>query len=253
MRFERARTPLLRVAGIALFLAAWQAATSLELLGSVFGPAFGPQAGGRALLVMARSGVLLEQAEASLGRFGLGLLIAVVIGGPLGFLIGYFRSLEALTTVVFQMLRMTSPLALVPIALVAFGVGSRPVVFLVAYAALWPVVLSTAHGVSRVSPTWKRMVRAFGARDRSVLAKVIVPAALPELVQGIRLAVGVGWIVLVPAEMLGVDSGLGYQILDSRDRFAYDELVATILVIGLLGLALDLALRRLKEVVSWTA
>ncbi|MBU2600929.1 MAG: ABC transporter permease [Actinobacteria bacterium] len=242
----------LKLLGVLAFLSLWQAATSAGLLGEAFGADFGPVRGLRALGRLAASGVLVEQSSASLGRLGLGLGIAVLIGAPLGVLVGYSRPLDAATSVVFQFLRMTSPLALVPVALVAFGVGSRPVVFLVAFAALWPVLLSTAHGVSRVSPIWKRVVRGFGGGDRAVVRRVIIPATVPDLLQGVRLALGVSWVVIVPAEMLGVDSGLGYQILDARDRFAYDELVATILAIGLLGYLTDLALRWLKERYSWS-
>lgn len=243
----------LRAIGVVVFLIGWQSATSMGMLGEAFGSDFGPVRGIRAFGKMAVSGVLAEQSAASLSRLGLGLGFAVLIGAPLGLFVGYFRRLDAATSVVFQFLRMTSPLALVPLALVAFGVGSRPVVFLVAFAAVWPVLLSTAHGVSRVSPIWKRVVRGFGGGDRAVVRKVILPAAVPDLLHGVRLAVGVGWVVIVPAEMLGVDSGLGYQILDARDRFAYDELVATILAVGLLGYLTDLALRWLKERYSWNA
>ncbi|MHB9148647.1 MAG: ABC transporter permease [Thermoleophilia bacterium] len=243
----------LRAIGVLVFLVGWQAATALGLLGEAFGSDFGPVRGLGAFGRMLESGALAKQSAASLARLGLGLGLAVLIGAPLGVLVGYFRRLDAATSVVFQILRMTSPLALVPIALVAFGVGSRPVVFLVAFAAVWPVLLSTAHGVGRVSPIWKRVVRGFGGGDGAVVRKVILPAALPDLLHGVRLALGVGWVVIVPAEMLGVDSGLGYQILDTRDRFAYDELVATILAIGLLGYLADLALRLLKERYSWGA
>ncbi|MHB0980274.1 MAG: ABC transporter permease [Thermoleophilia bacterium] len=242
----------LRMSGVVVFLIGWQSATSAGLLGEAFGSDFGPVRGIQAFGRLVASGVLAEQSAASLSRLGLGLGLAVLIGAPLGLFVGYFRRLDQATSVVFQFLRMTSPLALVPVALVAFGVGSRPVVFLVAFAAVWPVLLSTAHGVGRVSPIWKRVVRGFGGGHGAVVRKVIVPAAVPDLLHGVRLAVGVGWVVIVPAEMLGVDSGLGYQILDARDRFAYDELVATILAIGLLGYLTDLALRWLKERYSWS-
>jgi NitT/TauT family transport system permease protein len=244
---------LLRVLGLALFLLGWQLAAAYGLLGKAFGPDFGPWQAAGALERLAADGVLTAQAAASLSRLAQGLTLAALLGAPLGVLVGYFRSLHEMTSVPFQLLRMTSPLALVPIALIAFGVGSRPVVFLVGYAALWPIVLSTAHGVGRVSGIWKMVVLGFGGGNRAVLAKVVAPAVLPDILHGIRLAVGVGWIVIVPAEMLGVDSGLGYYILDSRDRFAYDELVATILVIGLLGYLMDFGLRRLKERLSWSA
>lgn len=245
------RSQGLRWLGVGGFVALWQLATTLELLGPTFGPAFGPLRAAEAFVRMAADGVMMDQAGASLGRFGLGLGVATILGAGLGLVVGYFRSFEELTAIVFQFLRMISPLALVPIALIAFGVGGRPVIFLVAYAALWPVLLSTAHGVSRASDAWRRVVRGFGGGHRSVLSKVVFPAVVPDLLQGIRLALGIGWVVLVPAEMLGVDSGLGYYVLDARDRFAYDELLATIAVIGILGYSFDTLLRRAKERFSW--
>jgi NitT/TauT family transport system permease protein len=146
---------------------------------------------------------------------------------------------------------MTSPLAWMPLAIIILGVGDRPVCFLIAVAAVWPIIINTAHGVRGVNPQWIKVVRMLGGNDRSVLVRAVIPAILPEVLNGVRISVGVSWIVLVPAEMLGVSSGLGYYLLDTRDRFNYGELMAVIMVIGFYGFLSDLLIRFAQRNVSW--
>ncbi len=238
--------------GVAAALLLWQAATSLQLLGPQFGPAFSPANAGRALMKLAVEGELWPHMGASLRRVLVGLGLAAGLGIPLGVIVGYYRTAEAASSVVFQFLRMISPLAWMPIAIIAFGVGDRPVYFLIAVAAVWPFVVNTAHGVSRVEPLWIKVARNLGANEGQVLRRVVIPAVVPDILTGLRMAIGLAWVVLVPAEMLGVSSGLGYFILDTRDRFRYDELMAAILLIGLLGYGLDVAVKALQHRFSWT-
>jgi NitT/TauT family transport system permease protein len=153
--------------------------------------------------------------------------------------VGSTRWFRELTSASFQFLRMVSPLSWMPIAVMALGVGEAPVVFLVAYAAMWPVMLNVASGVQAIDPQWWLLAQSLGASRTERLWHVTIPAVAGHLLTGLRLAIGIVWIVLVPAEMLGVDAGLGYFILDTRDRMAYGELMATILFIGLMGFALD--------------
>lgn len=133
---------------------------------------------------------------------------------------------------------MISPLSWAPVAVALFGIGHRPVFFLVA-AAVWPIVLNTAAGVHAVDPGHKLVARSLGATRSEVLTSVVLPATRGHVLTGLRVALGMAWVVLVPAEMLGVDSGLGYQILNTRDQLAYDQMMAVILVIGVLGYFLD--------------
>ena len=193
----------------------------------------------------------LRHALPSLSRFAVGLSIALVIGIPTGIIVGYFPRIDLATNTVFQFIRMTSPLAWMPLAIIIFGVGSEPVCFLIAVAAVWPIIINTAHGVRSVNPQWIKVVRMLGGRDTSVLRHAIVPAILPEVLNGLRISVGFSWIVLVPAEMLGVSSGLGYYLLDTRDRFNYGELMAVILVIGFLGYLSDLLVQIAQHRVAW--
>jgi NitT/TauT family transport system permease protein len=200
---------------------------------------------------MVEGGDLARHLLPSLQRVLVGLLLAALVGVPVGVLVGYSRRLEWATTPVFQFLRMVSPLAWMPIAIVAFGIGDRAIYFLLAATAVWPIVLSTAHGVTSLEPIWLKVARNLGASESLILRRVVVPAVLGEILTGLRVAVGICWVVLVPAEMLGVSAGLGYYVLDTRDRFRYDELMAVILVIGFVGFALDTLVRKLKGRFAW--
>lgn len=237
--------------GVAGALALWQLATGFGLLGPQFSDALSPASAVAALAHLTASGALLDNALPSLARVAVGLAIAVAIGIPTGLAVGFDPKVEKATYVVFQFLRMVSPLAWMPIAIVALGVGDAPIFFLVAIAAVWPIIINTAHGTSQVDRAWVRMAKTLGADTRRVFSRVIVPAVVPDMLMGMRVALGVSWVILVPAEMLGVSSGLGYYILDTRDRFAYSELVAVILAIGAIGFALDSILRRLRARFSW--
>ena len=175
----------------------------------------------------------------------------MVTGIPLGVLVGYFTRFHQITNTVFQFIRMTSPLAWMPIAVILFGVGDNPICFLLTVAAVWPIVINTAHGVRSVNPVWIKVVRMLGGRDIDVLRRAIIPAVIPDMLTGLRISLGTCWIVLVPAEMLGVSSGLGYYLLDTRDRFDYGELMAVILVVGFLGFVADTILAVAQRKWSW--
>lgn len=239
--------------GVTCALALWQLATGLGLFGPQFSDALSPARAMDAFRYLVTSGALVENALPSLQRVGVGLAAAIAIGIPTGLAVGFNPKVEKSTYVIFQFLRMVSPLAWMPIAIVALGVGDAPVYFLVAIAAVWPIIINTAHGTSQVDRVWVRMARTLGAGTKEVFSRVVVPAVIPDMLMGLRVALGVSWVILVPAEMLGVSSGLGYYILDTRDRFAYSELVAVILAIGAIGFALDSVLRRLRAGFNWKA
>ncbi|PTM85640.1 ABC transporter permease [Dietzia psychralcaliphila] len=184
-------------------------------------------------------GVLFADAAVSLYRLVAGLAVAALLGVPLGLWLGLRRRAEAVAGPLVQFLRMISPLSWAPVAVAVFGIGNEPVIFLVAAAAIWPIMLSTSAGVQAMDPGYLDVARTMGASGWERLTRVVIPAVRPSILGGIRLALGTAWIVLVPAEMLGVRSGLGYQILNARDQLAYDQVMAVILVIGVLGFALD--------------
>ena len=237
--------------GLLVILLLWQFLTSGLLSDSSIVIAFQPRNAFRELVGFFVSGVIYSHIVASLERIGLGLALAVAIGVPIGVIIGHYRAAERASSLAFQFIRMISPLSWMPIAIVVFGVGSNPVIFLIAIAAVWPMIINTAHGVSSLDQRWIRAARTLGANEWKLVRMVILPAVVPDMLTGLRLAVGLAWVVLVPAEMLGVSNGLGYYILDTRDRFNYGELMAVILVIGVIGYALDQLIRLLRVHASW--
>jgi len=212
---------------------------------------FAPLPALKSLIAMVGSGEAWRITAPSLWRVGLGLLWATALGVPLGILIGRSAIARQITNVPFQFLRMISPLSWMPIAILAFSTWEAAIVFLIAVAAVWPVLFSTAAGVRRIDPAWFKVARNLGANPFHLLTAVILPAIAQDILTGIRLALGVGWIVLVPAEYLGVKSGLGYAINDARDTLEYDRLAAVVLIVGLIGFALDAGLQRLIQRLSW--
>ena len=203
------------------------------------------------LVDLIANGYVLDASGPSLARIGLGLLWAVVLGVPMGVAVGLFASVREISHVPFQFLRMISPLAWMPIAVLAFATWDGAIVFLIAIAAVWPILFSTAQGVRRIDPLWFKVAKNLGADGFQMLRRIILPAIGQDIFAGIRLAVGVAWIVLVPAEYLGVTSGLGYAINDARDTLEYDTLAAMVVVIGVIGFVLDGICVSLIKRFSW--
>ncbi len=225
--------------GAGLFL--WWLGTRGE---GVLAKSFTPQATFAALGELCRSGEIWPHLDASLRRVAYGLAIAALIGVPLGLLQGMIPRFERATSILFQFVRMISPLAWMPIAVMLLGVGDAPVLFLLSVAAVWPLLIGTTAGVHAVDPEHLLLARSLCSTPREIVTRVIIPSIVPHLLTGLRLAMGIAWIVLVPAEMLGVRAGLGYFILDTRDRLAYAELLAVLLIIGVIGYLFDATLRR---------
>lgn len=200
---------------------------------------------------MTTTGEAVRMTLPSLVRIGAGLGWAIVFGVPFGILVGRFRTVREASSVPFQFLRMISPLAWMPIAVMAFATWDRAIIFLIGVAAVWPILFSTAHGFRRIDPAWFKVARNLGARPWHMLFTIILPAIAQDALTGIRLAVGVAWIVLVPAEFLGVTSGLGYSINDARDALEYDRLAATVVIIGIIGFTLDLICGQAIRRASW--
>lgn len=224
---------------IALAIGLWWLLTAVLAAPDSLVRSFAPQDVLPALWSLFDRGVLLPDIGASMYRLLVGLLIAAVIGIPLGLAIGLSGLLERATRPVMQFLRMISPLSWAPIAVALFGVGHKPVIFLIAAAAVWPMVINTAAGVHAINPGHLLVARSMGATFWERLTVIVLPAIREYVQTGLRVGLGIAWVVLVPAEMLGVRSGLGYQILNARDQLAYNEVMAVILVIGILGYILD--------------
>ncbi|WP_346779506.1 ABC transporter permease [Burkholderia sp. Ac-20345] len=217
----------------------WSVALTLATDSDSLAVQFSPARAFAALPILVAEDHLLMHITTSLRRIASGLAIAVLLGVPLGFVLGRIKAIDATLSPVLQFLRMVSPLSWMPIAVMSLGVGERPVIFLLAFAGLWPVLMSTAHGVAQIDRRWVQLGESLAATPAEMLLHVYLPGIASHVLTGVRLAIGILWIVLVPAEMLGVSSGLGYLVLDTRDRLAYSELTAIILVIGTLGFMLD--------------
>lgn len=240
------RSPAARAgAGLVALVLLWQAGVMLLAQSIPLARLLAPWPSAQALADLAVAPPLWSHALASLQRVLVGLTLALSIGVPLGLLLGRSPAAEQASGGAFQLLRMISPLSWMPIAVMLLGVGDAPIWFLLAFSAVWPILLSTSAGVRAIDPHWLQLGASLSATRFELLRRVVVPAVLGPVLTGARLAIGVIWIVLVPCEMLGVSRGLGYFILDTRDRMAYSELMAAVVFIGLIGWALDGLARRL--------
>jgi len=201
-----------------------------------------------------QNGVLWEHIGASLFRVGSGFLLAVAFAVPLGLWMGWVR--EAFTTLnpIFQMLRPISPIAWIPIAILWFGVGNASPVFLIFISSVFPMVVQTTSGVHTIERRYLRAAANFGVSRATLFRRVVIPAALPQIIVGMRIGLGVAWLVVVAAEMIALRSGLGYLIIDSRNAGnRYDLVIAAMIIIGLIGLLLDGLMRLLEglKAVQW--
>jgi NitT/TauT family transport system permease protein len=187
----------------------------------------------------------------SLRRVALGFAFAVLVGIPLGLWLGWNAAANQVFNPVLQILRPISPIAWIPVAIIFFGVGDSAAIFLVFLASFFPIVLASVSGVSSVPPALRSAGRNFGLSTLPLLRRVIFPAALPQILVGVRIALGIAWLVVVAAEMVAVDSGLGYLVIDSRNSGKrYDLVVAAMLMIGVIGLVLDFSVRRVERIKS---
>ncbi|MCB1255915.1 MAG: ABC transporter permease [Microthrixaceae bacterium] len=204
---------------------------------------FNPVDTAKALARLFGEGAIWLDIRVSLARLGAGLAIAAAIGISVGCLTGSVRIIDKATTPLFQFIRMISPVAWTPVAIVLMGVGSAPAITLIALTAVWPLILNTSAGVRAIPHGWLALARSLGATRFEAFTSIIAPAIRLPVLTGLRVALGVGWIVLVPVEMLGSSEGLGYAIVNAKDALAYDELLATIVIVGALGFVLDSVLR----------
>ena len=187
----------------------------------------------------------------SLRRVALGFGAAVVVGIPVGLWLGWSAATYQVVNPTLQILRPISPIAWIPVAIIFFGVGDRAAIFLIFLASFFPIVVACVSGVSSVPPVLRSAGRNFGLSKLQLIRRVIFPAALPQILVGVRIALGIAWLVVVSAEMIAVDSGLGYLVIDSRNSGKrYDLVVAAMLTIGIIGLVLDFSIRQVERIKS---
>ncbi len=203
---------------------------------------------------LVEDGSLWEHIGASLMRIGVGFSLAILVAVPMGLWMGRVEGAFRTLNPVFQILRPISPIAWIPVAILWFGVGNASPVFLIFIAAVFPMIVQTAAGVHTIEKRYLRAAENFGVSRAKLFRQVIVPAVLPEIIVGMRISLGVAWLVVVAAEMIALRSGLGYLIIDSRNAGnRYDLVIAGMIIIGLIGLALDGIMRLLEKlkVVRW--
>jgi len=207
------------------------------------------------LVELIQNGTLLKHTVASLFRVTLGFYLAIILGVPLGIVIGRVWTVWSFLNPVIQFLRPISPLAWIPLAMLWFGIGDPPAVFLIFLSSFFPLAVSTTIAVNNINPTYFQVAANFKFTRKEMLTRLILPAIIPDVVTALRLTVTIAWLVVVAAEMIAVQSGLGYLILDARNALRMDYVMDGMIVIGLIGLFLDHLMKRLGgiESASWGA
>ena len=203
---------------------------------------------------LAHDGTLWDDIGASLMRVATGFLLAVAFAVPLGLWMGWVKGAFSTLNPLFQMLRPISPIAWIPIAILWFGVGNESPIFLIFISSVFPMVVQTTAGVHTIERRYLRAAENFGVSRYTLFRRVIIPAVLPQIIVGMRIGLGVAWLVVVAAEMIALRSGLGYLIIDSRNAGnRYDLVIGGMVIIGLIGLSLDGLMRLLEglRTVRW--
>jgi NitT/TauT family transport system permease protein len=246
-KWEKFFWPLLATA---LFLALWHysvAWTATKIFPS-------PLDVKKGIAELIRKKVLVRDIIDSLRRVAIGFGGATLIGIPLGLTLGWYPSANQVVNPLLQILRPISPIAWIPVAILFFGVGDDAAIFLVFLGSFFPIVVTCVDSVANVPLIYRRAGSNFGLTPPQLLARIVFPAALPQILVGLRIALGIGWLVVVAGEMIAVSSGLGYLIIDSRNSGKrYDLVVGAMLLIGVIGLILDVLFRRLETIkpVRW--
>jgi NitT/TauT family transport system permease protein len=235
---------------IGLLLATWW--VGVEATASVIFPTPWEVVTGTMELI--EDGTLWMHIGSSLYRVAAGFLLAVAVAVPLGLWMGWVRGAYLTLNPLFQILRPISPIAWIPIAIPWFGVGNASPIFLIFISSVFPMIVQTIVGVQTIERRYLRAAENFGVSNHTLFRQVVIPAVLPQILVGMRVGLGVAWLVVVAAEMIALRSGLGYLIMDSRNAGnRYDLVIAGMIIIGLIGLLLDGVMRLLEghKLVRW--
>ena len=193
------------------------------------------------------SGELIHDLLASLYRVAVGFCVGAGLALPLGLMMGASTHIYDYLNPLVQVVRPIPPIAFIPLAILWFGLGDPPAVFLISLGVFFPVLMNTIVGVRAVDSIYIRAARNMGAGPVVMFLKIMLPAAMPYILSGIRIGIGTGFICMIVAEMIAVNNGLGYRILEAREYFWSDKIIAGMLSIGLLGLAIDTGVSRLNN------
>lgn len=233
---------------LAVLLALWWGLTALGLFPESVLP--GPVAVAQGFAEEAKSGRLFKDIVASLWRVSIGFTLAVCVGVPLGLWMGIRVSARAALLPLVNFFRSLSPLAWIPFAILWFGIGDAPAIFLIFMSVVFPLTLSTMAAVAEIPSVYFRVARDYGMKGTELLTQVTLPAIAPEVITALRVTAGLAWLVVVAAEMIAGRDGLGYLIWDARNGLRMDLLVVGMIVIGVIGVGLDRLLVMLTKVPS---
>jgi NitT/TauT family transport system permease protein len=203
---------------------------------------------------LVEDGTLWEHIEASLFRVGIGFGLAFLVAVPMGLWMGWVSGAFYTLNPLFQMLRPISPIAWIPVAILWFGIGDLSPIFLIFISSVFPMMVQTTVGVRTIDRRYLRAAANFGVSRWTLFRQIVIPAVLPEIIIGMRIGIGIAWLVVVAAEMIALHSGLGYLIMDSRNAGnRYDLVIASMIIIGIIGMLLDGATRLLERLktVKW--
>jgi NitT/TauT family transport system permease protein len=246
------RKVVVSTVGLLLLVAVWQFLPEWGVVDKTFVPPFSEVIS--AWWHLLKDGTLWHDTKASLIRALGGFAIAVAIGVPLGLLIGWYRLVAEVLNPVLELFRNTAALSLLPVFILIMGIGESSKIAFVAYACVWPVLLNTISGVESVDPLLVKSSRSLGFGSLRTFQKVVLPAAVPTIFTGIRLAGSFSLLVLIAAELVGANSGLGFLITYSQQNFAIPNMYAAIITISMIGIVLNQLLLLLERHFStWKA
>ncbi|WEF31234.1 ABC transporter permease [Pseudoduganella chitinolytica] len=206
---------------------------------------YDPMAGSK--LAWFFSGELIHDSLGSLYRVVVGFGVGAGLALPIGLAMGASRHVYAWLNPLVQLLRPIPPIAYIPLSILWFGLGNPPAIFLIALGAFFPVLMNTVAGVRHVDGIYLRAARNLGASGTTMFVRVILPAAVPYILSGVRIGIGTAFIVVIVSEMIAVNNGLGFRILEAREYFWSDKIIAGMITIGLLGLAIDIGMNKLNN------
>jgi len=248
---EETLSPKTRLLPLLVLLAAlglWAALSLLRFFPESLFPS--PVSVARGFVEEIRSGRLFNDVIASLFRVTTGFLLAVILGTPLGLWLGHQARARAALLPGINFFRNLSPLAWIPFAILWFGIGDVPAIFLIFMAAFFPIVLATMAAYSSIPSVYFRVAENYGYSSRALLMEVTLPAIMPQVITSLRVTAGLAWLVVVAAEMIAGRDGLGFAIWDARNGLRMDLLVVGMIVIGIIGVVIDRLLVQLTTIPS---
>jgi len=248
--FELLTNTLEKVFGIVLVLLVWELTPRLELIDPFLLPPFSDVL--QSLFTLVTTGEIFKHFSISITRSVTGFIIGIGVAIPLGVFMGWYDKLEEVVDPLVQACRNSSVLALYPVFLLLFGIGEVSKMAIIIWGTIWPALLNTISGVKNTDPLLIKAARSMGVSKLTLLYKVIAPAALPSILTGIRLSAASSILVLVAAEMIGANSGLGFMIFYYEERYAVPEMYAGIITMSLLGVTVNYLLVALeKRLTGW--